>query len=633
MLRQWSYPAAPTGLLRSAVWTGIVWAIALASAAWLRYEGDLTTLPVLPVIQLVVLAAVLQLCVGVASAHFRGIHLTGAMDDAIQIVTNTAIIGVILFLVDVSGLIAAPRSLPIIATLVALPLVLGPRIALRLTRERRARPDKVTSARVIVFGAGIGGQQIVRSMLSDAESAYLPVALLDDDPSRKGRRISGVPVRGTRADIATIADATGAALLVVAIRNLDIADMRAISRIATHAGLRVKVIPALQDLFRPWVGFSDLRDLDIADLIGRKPIEVDVSAIAGYLAGKRVLITGAGGSIGSELCRQVSQYGPAELLMLDRDESGLHAVQLSISRRAMLDSPDVILADIRDAQTITGIFAERRPDVVFHAAALKHLPMLEQYPFEAWQSNVLGTANVLDAALKAGVATFVNISTDKAANPTSVLGFSKRIGERLVAAAAAGSDDGTYLSVRFGNVLGSRGSVLSTFTEQIAADNPLTVTHPDVTRFFMTIPEAVRLVIQAAAIGRPGEALVLDMGAPVRIADIAKQLTVLAARPVQILYTGLRDGEKLHEELFGDGEEDVRPVHPSVSHVAVPSLDPEWVRQVIEPHAVAETMSSLADAGREPQLRSTALTDERLRTETPIYASVKPAGHALGEQK
>ncbi len=572
------------------------WLLALTAGAVLRYSGDLSRMAPEPMIGIVVLAVILQTGFGMLSHRYRGRHLVGAIDDAIHVAGVTAATGFVLFVIGLTAVIAVPRWLPIIATLVALPLLLGPRIALRLTREHRDRPDAVSAERVIVFGAGRGGQQIVRSMLSDAESGYLPVALLDDDPGAQGHRISGVAVRGTRANIPEVAGDTRADLLVVAVRDLDLEVLREISCQARQVGLRVKVIPALTDLFRPWIGFSDLRDLDIADLIGRRPVEVDVTAIAGYLAGKTVLVTGAGGSIGSELCRQVLQYGPSALLMLDRDESALHALQLSIRGRALLDTPDVILADIRDAPTITRLFTELRPDVVFHAAALKHLPMLEQHPHEAWQSNVVGTANVLDAALESGVGKFVNISTDKAANPVSVLGYSKRIGERLVAAAACRASHGTYLSVRFGNVIGSRGSVLTTFTEQIATDAPLTVTHPDVTRFFMTIPEAVRLVIQAAAIGRPGEALVLDMGAPVRIVDIALQLTALAGRSPQILYTGLRDGEKLHEELFGDGEQDIRPVHPAVSHVIVPGLDPASVRQPVAPDAAAEVMARLVTA-------------------------------------
>jgi FlaA1/EpsC-like NDP-sugar epimerase len=579
---------------------GVSWLLALAIATWLRYDGNLDADRALHVVQLVPVAVVLQWGIGCLAHRYGGWHVVGAMDDAIHVTAVTLTVGASLFAITLVGQIPAPRSVPLIATLVGLCIMLGPRVALRLVRERRARPDAASAKRVIVFGAGADGQQLIRSMLCEPHSGYLPVALIDDDPTARARRISGVAVRGTRADLADVALSTRAEILAVAVRDLDLPVMRELSRSALEAGLRVQVIPPLLDMFRPWVNVSDLRDLDIADLIGRRPVEVDVASIAGYLAGRKVLVTGAGGSIGSELCRQIKQFDPAELLMLDRDESALHSLQLSISGRALLDSPDVILADIRDKATITRIFSDRRPDVVFHTAALKHLPMLEQYPHEAWQTNVLGTANVIEATLAVGVQKFVNISTDKAANPGSILGCSKRIGERIVAHTARRCADGTYLSVRFGNVLGSRGSVLTTFAEQIAADGPITVTHPDVTRFFMTIPEAVRLVIQAAAIGRPGEALVLDMGKPVRIADIARQLTLLAGRSVQILYTGLREGEKLHEELFGDGEVDKRPVHPAVSHVTVPDLDPAWLQVPVSAPTAAAVLAELVHASGAP---------------------------------
>jgi FlaA1/EpsC-like NDP-sugar epimerase len=258
--------------------------------------------------------------------------------------------------------------------------------------------------------------------------------------------------------------------------------------------------------------------------------------------------------------------------MLDRDESALHAVSLSIHGEARLDLPQAILADIRDGEALRELFLQRMPDVVFHAAALKHVNMLEQYPAEGWKTNVLGTRNVLEAATAVGVSHFINVSTDKAADPVNVLGRTKRMAERLTATYAQ-KNEGRFLSVRFGNVLGSRGSVLETFAAQIARGGPITVTHPDVTRFFMTIPEAVQLVIQAGAIGSGGEALVLDMGEPVRIADVAAQLIAMEGRPINILFTGLRPGEKLHEELFGSEERDSRPVHPLISHVPVPALE------------------------------------------------------------
>jgi FlaA1/EpsC-like NDP-sugar epimerase len=372
---------------------------------------------------------------------------------------------------------------------------------------------------------------------------------------------------------------TGAEALVIALPSADAPMVRDISQRAVDAGLAVKVLPPLTDLLSRRVGIRDVRDIDVADLLGRRQIDTNVAEIAGYLTGKRVLVTGAGGSIGAELCRQIAGYCPAELMMLDRDESALHAVQLSMHGEAWLDQREVLLADIRDAEALRALFARRRPEVVFHAAALKHLNMLQQYPAEAWKTNVLGTRNVLEAATTAGVTHFINVSTDKAANPVNVLGSSKRWAERLTATYAR-CNQGSFLSVRFGNVLGSRGSVLETFAAQIARGGPVTVTDPGVTRYFMTIPEAVQLVIQAGAIGRGGEALVLDMGTPVRIADVATALIAMEERPIDIRYTGLRPGEKLHEDLFGAGEHDSRPVHPLISHVPVPALDPDGLQQL-----------------------------------------------------
>jgi len=401
-------------------------------------------------------------------------------------------------------------------------------------------------------------------------------------------------VLGTSDDIASMASVTGAALILVAIPSADAVLIRHVSQVATEAGLEVKVVPGVAELLDRRVDIRDVRDINLEDFLGRHQIETDLASMAGYLSGRRVLVTGAGGSIGSELCRQIHQLAPAELIMLDRDESGLHAVELSIHGRALLDSPEVVLADIRDAHVVTELFKSRRPEVVFHAAALKHLPMLEQYPGEAVKTNVWGTLTVLEAAKASGVERFVNISTDKAADPISVLGYSKRLGEGLTATVATAAE-GTYLSVRFGNVLGSRGSVLTAFTAQIASGGPVTVTHPDVTRFFMTIQEAVQLVIQAAAIGRDGEALVLDMGEPVRIDDVAHQLIELSGRDVEIEYTGLRQGEKMHEALFADAEPDERPVHPLVSHVEVPPLSLLAARALAPGEEAACVITALRD--------------------------------------
>jgi FlaA1/EpsC-like NDP-sugar epimerase len=560
-------------------WDSAAWVGGLSAGTWLRYDGDVAAIDTVGLAHVLLVALVVHAAIAVPLRLYRGRNSTGSVDDAIGMTAAVTVVGIaVLVTVLLQTPPPIPRSVPVAAALITLLLSVGARVALRRWRDRRVRSDGTSGRRVIVLGAGLEGQQLVRSMITDRGHEYRPVALLDDDPDLRHRRVHRIAVRGTSRDIAAVAGATGAELLVVAAPILDAAAMHGLNRSAVAAGLSVKVLPPLDVLLGSEAGLDHLRDLDITDLLGRQPVTVDVAAIAGYLTGRRVLVTGGGGSIGAELCRQIDRFGPAELMMLDRDESALHATQLSIYGSALLDSPNVILADIRDGPVLDALFLARRPEVVFHAAALKHLPLLEQYPSEAWKTNVLGTQNVLDAARLCGAEKFVNISTDKAANPISVLGRSKRIGERLVAHVAE-SAHGTYLSVRFGNVLGSRGSMLDTFTAQLAGGGPITVTDPQVTRFFMTIPEAVQLVVHAAAIGAPGEVLVLDMGEPVRIADVARQLMEIAGRTVRIVYTGLRQGEKLHEELFGDDECGTCSVHQAVSHVSVPPLGIDCVRE------------------------------------------------------
>jgi FlaA1/EpsC-like NDP-sugar epimerase len=347
-------------------------------------------------------------------------------------------------------------------------------------------------------------------------------------------------------------------------------------------------MPPLKDVLRS-NQLSSLREIAVEDVIGRRPANIDVRSIANYVTGRRVLVTGAGGSIGAELCSQLQRFGPHELILLDRDESALHAVEMSLYGRALLESSTTVLADIRDRQSVDQIFLEYEPNVVFHAAALKHLTLLERYPHEALRSNVSGTLNLLEAAVTHGVERFVNISTDKAVKPTSALGHSKQLAERLTAWFALSTGD-RFLSVRFGNVLGSRGSMLPAFAAQINNGGPVTVTDPDASRFFMTIEEACQLVIQAGAIGEPGEALVLDMGEPTKIIDVARRMIAMSGRDVAVVFTGLRPGEKLTEELIGDDELPERRFHKMISHVRVPPLAPHDVpSQPWAQHAAARS--------------------------------------------
>jgi len=545
----------------------------------LRYEPADVTGMVDRVAVIGVAAVIIQGIAGMIWRVYSGRVAVASIDETILLGLTTVGGGTVL---GVANMFTEPvfvaRSIPFTATFMGLFVMVVGRAAWRHQADNVFPRASSAHHPALVLGAGWSGRRLAQSMMSP-ESPLWPVGFLDDDPWKRLRKHYGVPVLGTLDDIAAAAQMTGAETVVIAIPSASTELVVRVSDIARDLGLAVKVLPPLHETFSTRVDIKHVRDLDLRDLLGRSTVETDIESIAGYLTGRRVLVTGAGGSIGSELCRQIDRWGPAELIMLDRDESALHAVQLSLRGRALLDSPDVVLTDIRDEPVLRAIFLERRPEVVFHAAALKHLPMLEQYPVEAMKTNVLGTANVLAAAAEVGVRQFVNISTDKAADPTSVLGYSKRVTERLTADLARHAE-GSYLSVRFGNVLGSRGSVLTTFAAQIAAGGPVTVTHPEVTRYFMTVEEAVQLVIQAGAIGSDGHALILDMGEPVKIEDVARHLIEQSGKPVEIVYTGLREGEKLHEQVFGRGELDVRCEHPLISHVPVPALSVTEVRRV-----------------------------------------------------
>jgi FlaA1/EpsC-like NDP-sugar epimerase/lipopolysaccharide/colanic/teichoic acid biosynthesis glycosyltransferase len=572
----------------------LAWAGGLISAVLLRYDFDPGRVDWASFAGLAAAAVVVQVLVGLSTGLYLGRWRLGSFEEVSALVRTVAGACSLLFLVNLRlSHRLVPLSVVVGGGVIAFVLMGAARYLIRSYDEDRRRPTGPDVRRLLVFGAGDAGAQIVASLLRDPSSLYLPVALLDDDPTKRHLRIMGVPVMGDRARIAEAADEHQADTLLVALPSAPADLIRELSDLAHDAGLDTKVLPGVGELVGGHVAIGDIRTPTAEDLLGRHPVDTDVASIAHYLRGKRVLVTGAGGSIGSELCRQIAQFEPANLIMVDRDESALHAVQLSIEGRALLDSPDVVLLDLRDRDGMERLLRRRRPEVIFHAAALKHLPLLERYPAEAVQSNVWVTAQLLAAAADVGVEQFVNISTDKAADPISVLGYSKRIAERLTAHFAEHAS-GSFVSVRFGNVLGSRGSVLHAFRAQIEAGGPVTVTDPHVTRYFMTVHEAVQLVIQAAAVNgdarsdgddagmipsqRRGEALVLDMGAPMLLDDVARRLIADSGRNIDIVYTGLRPGEKLHEDLFGEGEHVVRRVHSLISHVHVPALDPNEVK-------------------------------------------------------
>ncbi|WP_299449761.1 nucleoside-diphosphate sugar epimerase/dehydratase [uncultured Serinicoccus sp.] len=565
--------------LKRVLWAlgdGAVWAVAILGMTWIRFQYDAGRAFVMDTWVVAGAAAAIHLTLGILLGPYLIKHIRGSFEE-VTAVCRAALITALVLSVWAIWLqpYVVPRSVPSVGAAVAISLMLAARFVVRSYRARAAVRREVDHS-AIIYGAGVLGRRLVANMLQDDTSPFRPVAFLDDDRSKRKLRIDGIRVRGDRTAMSRVAKRYEATHLIVAIPRADAALLREVNDLAGEAGLTVKVLPNLDRLLDANPLVEDLRDIDLEDLLGRRPTELDQGAITDQLTGKVVLVTGAGGSIGSELCRQIARFHPRRLVLLDRDESALHAVQLSLTGRGLLQSEDVVLCDIGDAGMVDRVFHQQRPDVVFHAAALKHLPLLQRFPMEAWRVNVAGTLNVLRASATYGVGTFVNISTDKAANPTSILGYTKRVTERLTSHFAF-SQPGRYVSVRFGNVLGSRGSVIPVFTEQIERGGPVTVTHPDVERFFMLIPEACQLVMQAASLGSDGDVLVLDMGVPVRIDDMARTLIAMSGRrDVSIEYTGLRPGEKLTEDLFGLDEEQQTPHHLLWS-VRVPGLDPDDV--------------------------------------------------------
>ena len=576
---------------------------------------------------------------GLLAGLYRGRYQRGSLDEVAGVVAAAAAAALCLATAApalVPGQQEPPQVPVLVGAAVAALTMLGGRYVAFAARLR-SRPAAQSAVKIIVFGAGDAGQQLVRRLVTRPGAAYRPVAILDDDPDKRHLRIHGVPVLGDRTRMAEAAAGTGANVLVIALAGASGHLIRELTTTAERCGLVPKVIPSVQELLRGSARIESVRDPRISDLLGRRPIKTDVACIASRFAGKRVLVTGAGGSIGSELCRQLHRLGPAKLILLDRDESALHALELTLHGHGLLISEDTVLADIRDPVRLKQIFKHCQPQIVFHAAALKHLPLLERHPAEALMTNVWGTLAVLEAAGACDVETFVNISTDKAANPVSVLGYSKRITERLTAHMAARSD-GAYLSVRFGNVLGSKGSVLTALSAQIAAGGPVTVTHPDVNRYFMTADEAVQLVLQAAVVGRGGEALVLDMGEPVRIADIARRLAAADTQEIEIIFPGLRPGEKLMEDLLGRGEADNRPYHPLISQVPVPPLAPAQVTG-LDPNvdadelraALAQCSDAPGPAGHESFADGAQLTDRKRLLSLVSPVSIPGAGAPQGD--
>lgn len=552
------------------LWDWGSWVIAVPAALLIRYDFNVSTGLALWGLIAGTGIGLFQILVGSFVHLYQGRYVVGSFDEVLGVILTTFFTGgsatVIILLLPNSEF---PRSTFVIATGIAAASMLGARFFYRRARQRKALTRE--GKRTLIYGAGDAGSQIVTLMLNDDRNEYQPIGFIDDDPRKSHLRRAGIRVIGSSSQLESICAKHSIDTLLVAIAGISAPELLALDQRLQPLGVNVTIIPTASEIAGGAVKLGDISDVTEEDLMGRRPIKTDEGEITAFIRGKRVLVTGAGGSIGSELVRQIHRYRPEALFLLDRDESALHQTQLSLDGSGDLMSPNLILADIRDAERIDAVLFEVQPQIVFHAAALKHLPLLERYPEEAFKTNVRGTANVLQSAIDHNVTHFVNISTDKAADPTSILGKSKLLTEQLTAGVPKDAER-TFVSVRFGNVLGSRGSVIDTFRFQIEKGGPLTVTDQNVTRYFMTIREAVHLVLQAAVIGNHGDTLILDMGSPIRIADLAQHMINRSGRRIGIRYTGLRPGEKEHEILISMKEEARATSHELVTSSRVKSV-------------------------------------------------------------
>ncbi len=480
-----------------------------------------------------------------------------------------------------------PRSIPLIDALLLLTAWGGARLAVRVFSEGSIRKlGGGRNKRVLVVGAGDAGTMIVREMLRHPEARLIPVGFLDDDPGKRNATFLGYPVFGSVDQLSSVARSQGVDEILIAIPSVQGDAIRSILETARRVKIPARIIPGIWEVLSGKVNISSIRNVEVEDLLNRDPVRLDLDAIAGYIKGKTILITGAGGSIGSEIVRQLLPFDPKQLVLVGRGENSLFQIEQEL--KTHYDAPpfSVAVADVRNRERLERLFRRFHPEVIFHAAAHKHVPLMEANPEEAILNNVCGTANLAELSLEHGTEVFVNISTDKAVNPTSVMGASKRVAEMVVRSTAMkNTSTGAFVSVRFGNVLGSRGSVIPTFKEQISRGGPVTVTHPDMTRYFMTIPEAAQLVLQAGGMRRNGSVFVLDMGEPVKIVDLARDLIRLSGlepeTDIPIAFTGIRPGEKLYEELL-TAEEGTEASHFKKIFVAKNNDLPEDFEKLLE---------------------------------------------------
>ena len=616
---------APRFLLLALGYT-LLLQLAFAGSLLLRFEGTVPAVFWDGYLRAAPWYTGLSLAGFLAAGLFHGLWRYASTVTLFQILKGVTLSALSLVVISLfSYELLFPRSLIVLVWLWELVLMGGLRFAWRLSRERVLGPVPLRAGRAVVVGAGHSGVHLITEMRRGpaGHEVLHAVGFIDDDPRLSGHLIEGVKVLGTIADLPRVMQEQRVEIVIVSDSDLPAKVVREIARSCAEAHVRVKTMPGLSDLQQGRTALSQIREVSIEDLLGRQPVHLHLTEVAEFLHSQCVLVTGAGGSIGAELARQVAGFDPACLVLLDHAENGLYYVHNELVSQYPSLAMHAVVADMRDADAVEQAFARFRPTVVFHAAAHKHVPLLEANPREAVLNNVVGTRNLLDAAERHWVGKFVLISTDKAVNPTSVMGATKRVCEMLMQS-RSGRSHTRFAAVRFGNVLGSDGSVVPLFERQIRRGGPVTVTHPEARRFFMTIPEAVRLVLQAGAMGRGGEVFLLDMGEQVRIADLARQLIRMAGlregEDIEIVYTGLRPGEKLFEELHSDAERMRITRH---ERILVWDLDAPPESELLEDVDELETRARVGDAAgvrlqlqrivpeyREPTLESLAMPAE-----------------------
>jgi FlaA1/EpsC-like NDP-sugar epimerase len=602
-----------------------LWTAALACSVLLRFEFDVARrfLPIAG--KLLVLTLVVRAFVHWRFGLFHGLwRYSGSRDlkSLLQAAAASSILIGCAWAFTNSG--NFPRSILILDFAFSILIVGGVRFGIRTIREvslHSANPNNgERRRRVLVIGAGDAGEMLMRELTRLYSQRYEPVGFLDDAPAKQNERIHGVPVLGLIHDIEPLVKREKIDEVILAIPSMTGQEIRRVVDLCTPTGVTLRTLPSVDSLIDGRVTVSQLSEVAIEDLLGRAPVVLDAEAIHAVLRGRSVLVTGAGGSIGAELCKQICRFSPKQLILVEQAENSL----FEIHRALLAEFPDVkvvpYVADICDTRRVEAIFEAERPKVVFHAAAHKHVPMMESNPGEAIKNNVFGTRKVADAAHRFAVETFVMVSTDKAVNPSSIMGVSKRAAEIYVQALSQRSKT-QFVTVRFGNVLGSAGSVIPIFKQQIAAGGPVTVTHPEMQRYFMTIPEACQLILQAGTMGRGGEIFILDMGKPVRIVDLARDLIRLSGYTpdldIAVAFSGVRPGEKLFEELSIDAEKAQKTRHPKIF---VGTFRPyPWA----EVEAGLSRLHGLTD-GSSPDLVRAAF--QQL---VPEYLPTEPAGPSL----